>query len=143
MPQFIKLTRVTGWKVGEDKKRVATETKSVYIRPSEIIRFADDDGYTYIELSHDESLTVTEKADDIYNLVSEKKEEGYKRYTPYFREGFDGHKIIVDDAHWWETDWWKNPTITSEWTRADTLDAFKNTPYYTTTIVYTNGDIWE
>lgn len=137
MPQFIKLTRVTGWKVGEDKKRVATETKSVYIRPSEIIRFADDDGYTYIELSHDESLTVTEKADDIYNLVSEKKEEGYKRYFPYFREGFEGNKIFFDDDFWWST------PINAEWTNKDAFDVLNKTPYYTTTIVYTNGDIWE
>ena len=137
MPQFIKLTRVTGWKVWEDKKRVATETKSVYIRPSEIIRFADDDGYTYIELSHDESLTVTEKADDIYNLVSEKKEEGYKRYFPYFREGFEGNKIFFDDDFWWST------PINAEWTNKDAFDVLNKTPYYTTTIVYTNGDIWE
>lgn len=137
MPQFIKLTRVTGWKVGEDKKRVATETKSVYIRPSEIISFADDDGYTYISLSQDESLTVTEKADDIYNLISEKKEEGYKRYVPHFREGIDGNKVFLDDDFWWS-----NP-IKSEWTNRDTLDVLNNTPYYTTTIIYTNGDIWE
>lgn len=137
MPQFIKLTRVTGWKVGEDKKRVATETKSVYIRPSEIISFADDDGYTYISLSQDESLTVTEKADDIYNLISEKKEEGYKRYVPHFRKGLDGNKVFLDDDFWWS-----NP-IKSEWTNRDTLDVLNNTPYYTTTIIYTNGDIWE
>lgn len=137
MPQFIKLTRVTGWKVGEDKKKIATETKSVYIRPSEIISFADDDGYTYISLSQDESLTVTEKADDIYNLISEKKEEGYKRYVPHFREGIDGNKVFLDDDFWWS-----NP-IKSEWTNRDTLDVLNNTPYYTTTIIYTNGDIWE
>lgn len=140
MPQFIKLTRVTGWKVGEDKKRVATETKSVYIRPSEIISFADDDGYTYISLSQDESLTVTEKADDIYNLISEKKEEGYNRYAPYFREGIDGHKIVVDDAPLWGTEWWMNPIIS--WSTSGESLA-KNSPYYTATIVYTNGDIWE
>jgi hypothetical protein len=137
MVDFIKLTRVTGWKVGEDKKRVATETKPVYIRPSEIISFADDDGYTYIALSHDESLTVTEKADDIYNLVSRKKDDGYKRYTPYFRDGIDGNKIFLDDDFWWA-----NP-IKAEWTSKDAFDVLNKTPYYTTTIIYTNGDIWE
>lgn len=137
MEDFIKLTRVTGWKVGEDKKRVATETKSVYIRPSEIISFADDDGYTYISFSQDESLTVTEKADDIYNLVSQKRDDGYKRYTPYFRDGIDGHKIFLDDDFWWST------PINAEWKSKDAFDVLNKTPYYTTTIIYTNGDIWE
>ena len=137
MADFIKLTRVTGWKVGEDKKRVATETQSVYIRPSEIISFADDDGYTYIALSHDGSLTVTEKADYIYNLVSQKMDDGYKRYTPYFRDGIDGHKIFLDDDFWWST------PINAEWKSKDAFDVLNKTPYYTTTIIYTNGDIWE
>lgn len=137
MADFIKLTRVTGWKVGEDKKRVATETKPVYIRPSEIISFADDDGYTYIALSHDECLTVTEKADYIYNLVSQKRDDGYKRYTPYFRDGIDGHKIFLDDDFWWSA------PINAEWTSKDAFDVLNKTPYYTTTIIYINGDIWE
>ncbi len=135
MPQFIKLTRVTGWKVGEDKKRVATETNSVYIRPSEITQFSDDGDYTYVTLG-DSSITVTEKADEIHRMI-DGSTEGKHYYIQTLHENWQGN--------WWNTDWWKNQQITSEWTSADTLilDAFKNIPYYTATIVCTNGDVLE
>lgn len=127
MPQFIKLTRVTGWKVGEDKKRVATETKSVYIRPSEILMFSDEGEYTCVTLETSQ-YTVTEKANDIIRMLS--RQENPEHY-------------IRPQGGWWETDWWKDNPITSEWTNKDTLNVLDKTPYYTTTIVYTNGDIWE
>lgn len=130
MPQFIKLTRVTGWKVGEDKNKIATETKSVYIRPSEITQFSDDGDYTYVTLG-DSSITVKEKADEIYRMIDGSTE--YKHYyIPTLHENWQGN--------WWNTDWWKNPIITAS-TSVESLA--KNSPYYTATIVYTNGDIWE
>lgn len=131
MPQFIKLTRVTGWKVGEDKKRVATETKSVYIRPSEITQFSDDGDYTYVTLG-DGSITVTEKADEIYRMIDGSTEDKHY-YIPNLHENWRGN--------WWGTDWWKDQQITTWGTSSDYI--IKNLPYYTTTIVYTNGDIWE
>lgn len=125
MPQFIKLTRVTGWKVGEDKKKVATETQAVYIRPSEIEQFSCDGEYTYVVLG-DSSITVTEKADEIYKMISRQEYQ-----EPY----------IMPQGGWWETNWWKDNPITTWATSSDYI--IKNSPYYTATIVYTNGDIWE
>lgn len=135
MPQFIKLTRVTGWKVGEDKKRVATETKSVYIRPSEILMFSDEGEYTCVTLETSQ-YTVTEKAYEICRMIEGQSDEK-PFYIPRLHENWQGN--------WWdrEVDWWKNIPITSEWTNKDTLNVLDKTPYYTTTIVYTNGDIWE
>lgn len=153
MGDFIKLTRVTGWKVGEDKKRVATETKTVYIRPSEITQFSDDGDYTYVTLG-DSSITVTEKADEIYKMISEEKNEQTKLNDPY--------KVIPypiyyeHTPYWWDAPFWKNPTITCNtvttipegtvhaWNTSDTADLlFRVTPNYASAIIVGNGEIWE
>lgn len=152
MADFIKLTRVTGWKVGEDKKRVATETKPVYIRPREITQFSDDVDYTYVTLG-DSSITVTEKADEIYKMISEEKNGQTKLNDPY--------KVIPypiyyeHTPYWWEAPWW-NPTITCNtattipegtvhaWNTSDTADLlFRVTPNYASAIIVGNGEIWE
>lgn len=138
MNQFIKLTRVIDWKVdAEKKKRTATETQTVYIRPSEITQFSCDGEYTYVTFG-DSSITVTEKADEIYKMVSEEKNEQTELNDPY--------KVIPYPIYyehtpsWWETDWWKNPIISLQ-TSGESI--YKNSPYYTTTVIYTNGEIWE
>lgn len=162
MVDFVKLTRVTGWKVGEDKKRVATETKTVYIRPSEITQFSDDVDYTYVTLG-DSSITVTEKADEIYKMISEEKNEPTKLNDPYkvipypiYYEHTPSPIYYEHTPSWWDAPWWKNPTITCNTATtisegavcacntSDTADLlFRVTPNYASAIIVGNGEIWE
>lgn len=154
MADFIKLTRVTDWKVDEEKKkRTATGTMTVYIRPSEITQFSDDGDYTYVTLG-DSSITVTEKSDEIYKMVSEEKNELTKLNDPY--------KVIPYPIYyeytpyWWDAPWRANPQITCNtattisegtvhaWNMSDTADLlFRVTPNYTSAIIVGNGEIWE
>jgi hypothetical protein len=154
MGDFIKLTRVTDWKVdAEKKKRTATGTMTVYIRPSEITQFSDDGDYTYVTLG-DSSITVTEKADEIYKMVSEEKNEQTKLNDPY--------KVIQYPIYyehtpsWWYAPWWTSPQITCNTATtisegavcacntSDTADLlFRVTPNYASAIIVGNGEIWE
>ena len=154
MHQFIKLTRVTDWKIdAEKKKRTVTETHTVYIRPSEITRFSDDGDYTYVTLG-DSSITVTEKADEIYKMISGENNEQTKLNDPY---KVIPYPIYYDHTpSWLYAPWGNNPQITCNtvttipegtvhaWNTSDTADLlFRVTPNYTSAIIVGNGEIWE
>ena len=129
MADFIKLTQITNWKIEKDKKE-PTSTKTVYVRPQDIVSFSDDDGTTAVQFT-DKGIHVKETAEEIYEMI-----HGYKMT-------YKGNPIIeyrnkdfLDEPFWWDTDWWKNPQITCE-----TIS--KNTPLYGYAIVWGNGDVWE
>ena len=129
MTDFIKLTQITNWKIENEKKEPKT-TKSVYVRPQDIVSFGDDDGTTLVQFT-DKGIHVKESAEEIYEMI-----RGYKltyKENP-IREY--KNKEFFDDDFWWNTDWWKNHQIT-----CDSIS--KNTPYYGYAIVFGNGDVWE
>ena len=129
MTDFIKLTQITNWKIEKEKKEPTT-TKSVYVRPQDIISFGEDDGTTLVQFM-DKGIHVKESAEEIYEMI-----RGYKltyKGNP-IREY--KNKDFIDEPFWWDTDWWKNPQITCE-----TL--VKNIPYYGYAIVFGNGEVWE
>ena len=129
MTDFIKLTQITNWKIEKEKKEPTT-TKSVYVRPQDIISFGEDDGTTLVQFM-DKGIHVKESAEEIYEMI-----RGYKltyKGNP-IREY--KNKEYFDDQFLWNTDWWKNPQITCE-----TL--VKNIPYYGYAIVFGNGEVWE
>lgn len=129
MTDFIKLTQITNWKIEKEKKEPTT-TKSVYVRPQDIISFCDDGGTTLVQFA-DKGIHVKETAEEIYEMI-----RGYKltyKGNP-IREY--KNKEFFDDDFWWNTNWWKNHQIT-----CDSIS--KNTPYYGYAIVFGNGDVWE
>ena len=129
MTDFIKLTQITNWKIEKEKKEPTT-TKSVYVRPQDIVSFGDDDGTTLVQFM-DKGIHVKESAEEIYEMI-----RGHKltyKGNP-IREY--KNKEYFDDQFLWNTDWWKNPQITCE-----TL--VKNIPYYGYAIVFGNGEVWE
>lgn len=129
MTDFIKLTQITNWKI-ENEKKEPTTTKSVYVRPQDIISFCDDGGNTLVQFT-DKGIHVKESAEEIYEMI-----RGYKltyKGNP-IREY--KNKEYFDEQFWWNTDWWKNPQITCD-------SILKNTPYYGYAIVFGNGDVWE
>lgn len=129
MTDFIKLTQITNWKIEKEKKEPTT-TKSVYVRPQDIVSFGEDDGTTLVQFA-DKGIHVKESAEEIYEMI-----RGYKltyKGNP-IREY--KNKEFFDDDFWWNTDWWKNHQIT-----CDSIS--KNTPYYGYAIVFGNGDVWE
>ena len=129
MTDFIKLTQITNWKIEKEKKEPTT-TKSVYVRPQDIVSFGDDDGTTLVQFM-DKGIHVKESAEEIYEMI-----RGYKltyKGNP-IREY--KNKEFFDDGFWWNTDWWKNHQIT-----CDSIS--KNTPYYGYAIVFGNGEVWE
>lgn len=126
MTDFIKLTQITGRKVENDEK-TATGVKPIYVRPWDIESFSqDEDGVTVVKFNNNECIHVAQTPEQIYKMVSRKEYQ-----EPY----------IEPQGGWWGTDWWKDHQITTWATTSDFL--VKNSPYYTATIVYTNGDIWE
>ena len=129
MTDFIKLTQITNWKIEKEKKEPTT-TKSVYVRPQDIVSFGDDDGTTLVQFM-DKGIHVKESAEEIYEMI-----RGYK--LTYKGNPIREHKNkeYFDDQFLWNTDWWKNPQITCE-----TL--VKNVPYYGYAIVFGNGEVWE
>ena len=131
MEQFVKLTKITDWKIDNDKKEPIT-TKSVYVRPQDIISFGDDEGTTLVQFM-DKGIHVKESAEEIYEMI-----RGYKltyKGNP-IREY--KNKEFFDDDFWW------NVPFHATWTNADALNNIsKNTPYYGYAIVFGNGDVWE
>ena len=130
MTDFIKLTQITNWKIEKEKKEPTT-TKSVYVRPQDIVSFGDDDGTTLVQFA-DKGIHVKESAEEIYEMI-----HGYRKLT-YNGNRFKDYKNddYLDERFWWNTDWWKNPQTTCE-----TL--VKNIPYYGYAIVLGDGDVWE
>ena len=131
MTDFIKLTQITNWKIEKEKKEPTT-TKSVYVRPQDIISFCDDGGTTLVQFA-DKGIHVKETAEEIYEMI-----RGYKltyKGNP-IREY--KNKEFFDDDFWW------NVPFHATWTNADALNNIsKNTPYYGYAIVFGNGDVWE
>lgn len=131
MTDFIKLTQITNWKIEKEKKEPIT-TKSVYVRPQDIISFGDDEGTTLVQFM-DKGIHVKESAEEIYEMI-----RGYKltyKGNP-IREY--KNKEFFDDDFWW------NVPFHATWTNADALNNIsKNTPYYGYAIVFGNGDVWE
>ena len=157
MEQFIKLTKITDWKIDNDKKE-PTATKTVYVRPCDIASFEEDDGATVVRFVDDGrtvsyGIHVKETPEKIYKMVSEEKNEQTKLNDPY--------KVIPypiyyeHTPYWWEAHWW-NPTITCNTATtisegavnacytSDTADLlFRVTPNYASAIIVGNGEIWE
>ena len=129
MTDFIKLTQITNWKIEKEKKEPTT-TKSVYVRPQDIISFGDDDGTTLVQFA-DKGIHVKESAEEIFDMIRNEKKEYTIPYIPTWRDPLEEGK-----GFWWDTDWWKNPQVTCE-----TL--VKNIPYYGYAIVFGNGEVWE
>ena len=131
MTDFIKLTQIINWKIEKEKKEPTT-TKSVYVRPQDIVSFGDDDGTTLVQFM-DKGIHVKESAEEIYEMIC-----GYKltyKGNP-IREY--KNKEFFDDEFWWNT------PFHATWTNADALNNIsKNTPYYGYSIVFGNGDVWE
>lgn len=131
MTDFIKLTQITNWKI-ENEKKEPTTTKSVYVRPQDIISFCDDGGTTLVQFA-DKGIHVKETAEEIYEMI-----RGYKltyKGNP-IREY--KNKEFFDDDFWW------NVPFHATWTNADALNNIsKNTPYYGYAIVFGNGEVWE
>ena len=131
MTDFIKLTQITNWEIEKEKKEPTT-TKSVYVRPQDIISFGDDDGTTLVQFT-DKGIHVKESAEEIYEMI-----RGYKltyKGNP-IREY--KNKEFFDDDFWW------NVPFHATWTNADALNNIsKNTPYYGYAIVFGNGEVWE
>ena len=131
MTDFIKLTQITNWKI-ENEKKEPTTTKSVYVRPQDIISFCDDGGTTLVQFM-DKGIHVKESAEEIYEMI-----RGYKltyKGNP-IREY--KNKEFFDDDFWW------NVPFHATWTNADALNNIsKNTPYYGYAIVFGNGEVWE
>lgn len=128
MTDFIKLTQITNWKIEKEKKEPIT-TKSVYVRPQDIVSFGDDDGTTLVQFT-DKGIHVKESAEEIYQMIH------IPEYHPLTWREPISFRDNEKQGWWWETDWWKHPTIT-----CDTIS--KNTPYYGYAIVFGNGEIWE
>ena len=74
MDKFIKLTQVTNWKIENEKKKPTT-TKTLYVRPQDIVSFCDDDGTTLVQFT-DKGIHVKESAEEIYDTVWENKCSG-------------------------------------------------------------------
>ena len=122
MTDFIKLTQITNWKIDKDKKEPTT-TKSVYVRPQDIVSFEDDGGTTLVQFTV-RGIHVKESTEEIYEMIS-----GYK-------PTHNSNPIIgYRDMDFYDF-WWKNPQIT-----CDSIS--KNTPYYGYAIVFGNGEVWE
>lgn len=129
MTDFIKLTQITNWKIEKEKKEPTT-TKSVYVRPQDIVSFGDDDGTTLVQFT-DKGIHVKESAEEIYEMIRGHKLTYNGNPIREYR-----NKEFFGDDFWWNTDWRKHPTIT-----CDTIS--KNTPYYGYAIVFGNGEVWE
>lgn len=136
MAEFIKFTKITNWKIDSEKgKKEPTATKTVYVRPCDIASFEEDDGATVVRFFEDGrtiscGIHVKETAEEIFKMINEPEYPTLTWREPIrFR---DNEK----QGWWWETDWWKHPTIT-----CDTIS--KNTPYYGYAIVFGNGEVWE
>ena len=135
MAEFIKLTKITNWKIDSEKgKKEPTTTKTVYVRPCDIVSFEEDDGATVVRFFDDGrtvscGIHVKETAEEIFKMINAPEYPTLTRREPIsFR---DNEK----QGWWWETDWWKHPTIT-----CDTIS--KNTPYCGYAIVFDNGEVW-
>jgi hypothetical protein len=128
MTDFIKLTQITNWKIEKEKKEPTT-TKSVYVRPQDIVSFGDDDGTTLVQFA-DKGIHVKESAEEIYEMIH------ILEYHPLTWREPISFRDNEKQGWWWETDWWNHPTIT-----CDTIS--KNTPYYGYAIVFGNGEVWE
>ena len=131
MTDFIKLTQITNWKIEKEKKEPTT-TKSVYVRPCDIVSFADDDGTTLVQFT-DKGIHVKESAEEIYEMI-----RGYKLT-------YKGNPIReYKNKEFFDYDFWWNVPFHATWTNADALNNIsKNTPYYGYAIVFGNGEVWE
>ena len=134
MTDFIKLTQITNWKIEKEKKE-PTITKSVYVRPQDIVSFSDDDGTTLVQFT-DKGIHVKESAEEIYEMIH-KEEREYTPIIPSVPFTSPYRDPLKESKGWWyDFDWWNHPTIT-----CDTIS--KNTPYYGYAIVFGNGEVWE
>ena len=131
MTDFIKLTQITNWKIEKEKKEPTT-TKSVYVRPQDIVSFGDDDGTTLVQFA-DKGIHVKESAEEIYEMI--------RGYTLTYK----GNPIReYKNKEFFDDDFWWNTPFHATWTNADALNNIsKNTPYYGYAIVFGNGEVWE
>ena len=131
MTDFIKLTQITNWKIEKEKKEPTT-TKSVYVRPQDIVSFGDDDGTTLVQFM-DKGIHVKESAEEIYEMIRGHKLTYKGKPIREYK-----NKEFFDDDFWW------NVPFHATWTNADALNNIsKNTPYYGYAIVFGNGEVWE
>lgn len=137
MTDFIKLTKITNWKI-ENEKKEPTTTKSVYVRPCDIASFEEDDGATVVRFFDDGrtiscGIHVKETAEEIYEMI-----RGYQlTYKGNPIREYKNKDFFDDDF------WWSKP-FKAEWTSRDALEKLNsNTPYYGYAIVFGNGEIWK
>ena len=154
MEQFVKLTKITGRKIESDEK-TATGVKPIYVRPWDIESFSqDEDGVTVVMFNNHECIHVTETPEKIYKMVSEEKKEKTNLNDPYKVVPYPVY--YERSPYWWETQWWKNPTITCDtaktipegtvhaWNTSDVFDFIsRSTPNYSTTIFIMDGEVCE
>lgn len=140
MTDFIKLTKITDWKLDNNKKE-PTATKTVYVRPCDIVSFEDDDGTTVVRFTDYEKINTTgihvkESTEEIYKMIHEEERE-YTPIIPSVPFTSPYRDPLKESKGWWyDFDWWNHPTIT-----CDTIS--KNTLYYGYAIVFGNGEVWE
>lgn len=142
MTEFIKLTKITNWKIDSEKgKKEPTTTKTVYVRPCDIVSFESDDGTTIVRFADGEKINtagihVKESAEEIYEMIH-KEEREYTPLIPSVPFTSPYRDPLKESKEWWyDFDWWNHPTITCD-------SIAKNIPYYGYAIVVGNGEIWE
>lgn len=152
MAEFIKLTKITNWKIDSEKgKKEPTTTKTVYVRPCDIASFEEDDGATVVRFFDDGrtvscGIHVKETAEEIFKMINITEYHlltgSIYDYNP-FNDGrpFNDNKkdkIFFDDGFWW------SKPFKAEWTNKDAFEKLNsNTPYYGYAIIFGNGEIWE
>ena len=151
MAEFIKLTKITNWKIDSEKgKKEPTTTKTVYVRPCDIVSFEEDDGATVVGFFDDGrtvscGIHVKETAEEIFKMINGKEYHpltgSISNNNPYDFEITNWNKkdkIFFDDDFWW------SKPFKAEWTSKDTFEKLNsNTPYYGYAIVFGNGEVWE
>ena len=140
MEQFIKLTKITDWKIDNDKKE-PTATKTVYVRPCDIASFEEDDGATVVRFFDDGrtvscGIHVKETAEEIFKMINLEKEREFS-LNDYLKYPYKD-RIFLDGDFWWNT------PFKATWTDMDALNNLaKSTPYYGTAIIFSNGEVWD
>ena len=77
MEKFVRLTKITDWKIDNDKKE-PTATKTVYVRPCDIISFEEDEGTTVVRFIDDGrtvscGIHVKETPEKIFEMINGKE----------------------------------------------------------------------
>lgn len=149
MAEFIKLTKITDWKIDNDKKE-PTAAKTVYVRPCNIISFEEDEGTTVVRFFDDGrtiscGIHVKETAEEIFKMINGKEYHpltgsisNNNSYDFEITNRNKKDKIFFDDDFWW------SKPFKAKWTSKDTFEKLNsNIPYYGYAIVFGNGWVWE